>query len=217
MKDLDVEVHEAGHALAAYYLGIPLKTVSVYSRDGEAGRCRFDGTGTASELDIATMAVAGRLAEHRALGFREAVNWFDDDDVDTTNAINMVDAIVEQGGFDGDVHAARHWIELRARSLLVTNWRAIRPLAEKLRVRVLLDADDVAKICKREGVRRHGELTKAEAMAKMTPAGRRALMGKVAPDGKNIEYRSTLYCARSVGRGGPADSRDRGAAHGGAW
>jgi hypothetical protein len=42
--------------------------------------------------------------------------------VDTRNAADMVDAIIEDGGFDGDVPDARHWVEVRARSL----WRRWR-------------------------------------------------------------------------------------------
>jgi hypothetical protein len=105
-------------------------------------------------------------------------------------AADMVDAIVADGGFEGDVHAARRWVELRARSLLVTKWQAVQAIAEKLRMRKLLTADDVADICERAGVRPHGTITKAEAMAKMTPAGRRAVTGTVGADGKTIEKRS---------------------------
>jgi hypothetical protein len=191
MTAIDVQSHEAGHALAAYYFGAEIKTVSVYSSDGEAGRCRLGRDGTDSELDVATILVAGRMAEKRALGHREVFNWFDED-VDTVNACDMVDAIVEDGGFEGDLFEARRWVELRARSLLVTKWKAVEAIAARLRKSTVLTGDEVVAICRREGVRRLGELSKDEAMARMTPAGKRAVMGTVAPDGKTIEKRSVL-------------------------
>jgi hypothetical protein len=132
VKEIDVEAHEAGHALAGYFFGVPIKTVSVYAKDGEAGRCRFDSGAVGSELDAATILVAGRMAELRALGFVERFNWFEEDP-DTVNACAMVDAIVEDGGFEGDLFEGRRWVEVRARSLLLTKWRAIEALAAALR------------------------------------------------------------------------------------
>jgi len=130
--------------------------------DGHAGRLRLKNGGKASELDVACMCVAGTLAEQRALGQPERVNWFAED-MDTQNAIKMVDTMVEAGDFNGDVFEARHWVEVRARSLLASKWRAIQALAEKLRVHSLLTGDEIAEVLKGEGVRPHGELSKAEA------------------------------------------------------
>jgi hypothetical protein len=187
VAEMDVPFHEAGHALAGYYYGVPIKTVSVIARDGDAGRCRFETVG--SELVAATILVAGAMAEKKALGHLERFNWFNGDDTDTRNAADMADALVEAGGFDGDVFACRSWVELRARSLLLTKWRAVSAIAAKLRKSHVLMGDEVVDICRREGVRRLGELSKAEAVARMTPKGRRAILGTVAADGKIIEKR----------------------------
>jgi hypothetical protein len=187
MKEIDAHAHEAGHALAGYYFGVPIKTVSVYSSDGEAGRCRFESGAVGSELVAATILVCGRMAEKRALGDREAFNWLDDDDTDTRNAVDMVDAIVEAGGFDGDVFEARHWVELKTRSLLATKWAAVEALASKLRKSHVLMGDVVVKICRAAGVRRQSEgrsISRDEALSKLSPKGRRALMGEVTADGK---------------------------------
>ena len=185
---MDVEAHEAGHALAAYFFGVPIESVSTYAKDGESGRLRFDRTAQPkSELEMATILVAGRMAEKRALGEREAFNWFDDDDTDTVNACNMVDAIVADGGFEGDLFEARHWVELRARSLLVTKWKAVEALAAKLSKSKRLTGDEVVEICRAAGVRRFGEglpISEAEVLAKLSPQGRRNLMGEIGPDGK---------------------------------
>lgn len=186
MKDIDVEFHESGHALAGYYYNVPIKTVSVIARDGEAGRCRFETGAVGSELVAATILVAGRMAEKRALGDREVFNWFDSDDTDTRNAADMVDAIVEDGGFRGDVFEARRWVELRARGLLLTQWRAVEAIAAKLRKSKVVMGDEVDAICKREGVLRLGEISKSEAMKRMTPKGKHRLLGTVAADGKTV-------------------------------
>jgi hypothetical protein len=157
VTEIDVATHEAGHALAGYYLGVPIKTVSVYSAPGEAGRCRFEsGAAASSELDVATVFVAGRMAEKKALGHLERFNWFDDD-VDTAHACDMVDAITEAGDFDGDVFEARHWVEVRAHALLTTKWKAVEQVAAKLRKSTVLTGDEVASICRAAGVRRLGE------------------------------------------------------------
>jgi hypothetical protein len=185
MKDIDVEAHEAGHALAAYFYGVPIESVSTYSKDGEAGRLRFDRTAQPkSELEVATILVSGRLAEKRALGDREAFNWFDDDDTDTRNAVAMVDAIVADCG--SNLFETRRLVELRARGLLVTKWHAIEAIAAGLRKRKRLTGDEVVAICRSEGVRRLGELSKDEVLAKLTPQGKRNLLGAVGPDGRTM-------------------------------
>lgn len=186
MKDIDVEAHESGHALAGYYYNVPIESVSTYSKDGHAGRCRLKPGAVSSELDAATILVAGRMAEKRALGHREAFNWFDDDDHDTAHAVAMVDAIVADGGFQGDLFAARHFVELKAQGLLATKWRAIEALAAALRKTKRLTGDEVIEICRREGVLRQRELTQEQALAKLTPEGKRALLGAVGQHGKNI-------------------------------
>jgi hypothetical protein len=119
MSRIDVEAHESGHALAAYYYGVPIQSVSTYKKDGEAGRLRLErGAGSvSSELVAATILVAGQMAEKRALGHVERFNWFGDD-VDTVNARDMVDAIVEHDG--ADLFETRRLVELRARGLLLT-------------------------------------------------------------------------------------------------
>jgi hypothetical protein len=183
MKSIDVEAHEAGHALAAYYYGVPIESVSTYSKDGEDGRLRIDRSAQPrSELEVATILVAGRMAEKRALGEREVFNWFDDDDTDTRNAADMVDAIVDDCG--SDLFETRRLVELRARGLLLTKWRAVEAIAAGLRKRKRLTGDEVVAICRREGVRRLGELSKDEVLAKLSPQGRRNLMGEIAPDGR---------------------------------
>jgi hypothetical protein len=185
MKDIDVEAHEAGHALASYYYGVPIESVSTYSKDGEAGRLRIDRSAQPrSELEAATIFVAGRMAEKRALGEPEVFNWFDDDDTDTVNACDMVDSIVEHDG--ADLFETRRLVELRARGLLVTKWHAIEAIAAGLRKSKRLTGDEVVAICRREGVRRLGELSKDEAMAKLTPQGKRNLLGTVGPDGSTM-------------------------------
>ena len=181
---------------AGYYYGVPIKTVSVYPADGEAGRCRFDSRAVRSELVAATISVAGPMAEKRALGEVERFNWFWDD-TDTRNAIDMVDAIVEDGGFNGDVFEARRWVELRARGLLLTKWHAVEAIATKLRKSKVVMGDEVVKICQREGVRRQNELSKEEALKKLTPEGRKHLLGTVAAGGKTIVERAVVRDRRN--------------------
>jgi hypothetical protein len=134
----------------------------------------------------ATIFVAGRMAEKRALWEREAFNWFDEDDTDTCNAA-MVDALIEyEGGFGGDVFEARRWIETRARGLLLTKWHAVEALAAGLRKKKRLTGDEVAAVFKREGVRRLGVLSRDEVLAKLTPQGKRNLLGELGRDGRTM-------------------------------
>lgn len=110
----------------------------------------------------------------------------------------MVDAMVEDGGFEGDVFVARHFVELKARSLLLTKWRAVEALAAALRKSKRLTGAEVEEICRREGVRRLGELSRDEAMARMTPQGRRAILGKVSTRRKDGRDTLSPHCAPSV-------------------
>lgn len=41
-EDMDVEAHEAGQALGAYYYGMPIQSVSTYKNDGHLGRLRLE-------------------------------------------------------------------------------------------------------------------------------------------------------------------------------
>lgn len=68
---MNVEFHEAGHALAAYVYNVPIQSVSTYKKDGEAGRLRAKAGTSSTELNTAALLVAGQLAEKRALGDRE--------------------------------------------------------------------------------------------------------------------------------------------------
>jgi hypothetical protein len=185
MTAINVEAHEAGHALAAYYYGVPIESVSTYRKDGEEGRLRIDRRAQPkSELEAATVLVAGRMAEKRALGEREVFNWLDDDDTDTRNACAMVDSIVEHDG--ADLFDTRRLVELRARGLLLTRWHAVEAIAAGLRKSKRLTGDEVVAICRREGVRRLGEVSKDEVLARLTPEGKRNLLGTVGPDGSTM-------------------------------
>jgi hypothetical protein len=96
----------------------------------------------------------------------------------------MVDAIVDDCG--SDLFETRRLVELRARGLLGTKWYALEAIAAGLRKRKRLTGDEVVAICRREGVRRLGELSKDEALAKLTPEGKRNLLGTVGPDGTTM-------------------------------
>jgi hypothetical protein len=49
-----------------------------------------------------------------------------------------------------------------------------------------LTGAEVDEICRREGVRRLGELSKDEVLAKLTPQGKRNLLGELGRDGRTM-------------------------------
>jgi hypothetical protein len=164
---------------------VPIESVSTYRKGGEEGRLRIDRSAQPkSELEVATVLVAGQIAEKRALGLPERFNWLNDDDTDTVNACAMVDSIVEHDGVD--LFETRRLVELRARGLLLTRWHAVEAIAAGLRKAKRLTGVEVVAICRREGVRRLGELSKDEVLAKLTPEGKRNFLGSVGPDGRTM-------------------------------
>jgi hypothetical protein len=132
------------------------------------------------DLTAAVVMLAGQVAERMALGKDPRPNWFLDDDHDMDSARIFVDRSCT------NVLEGRQLAQLKARALLSTKWKAVSAIAEKLQRQTTLLGEDVERICREHGVTDHGSktITKAEAMAKMTQRGRRALMGTVAADGK---------------------------------
>jgi hypothetical protein len=172
--------HESGHALATTYFGLSMQHVSIRATKNSLGRCTIQNGHTVDDLTAAVVMVAGHVAERMARGDDPRPNWFLDDDHDMESA-----RIFIQRACDDEL-AGRQLVQLRARALLRTKRDALAVLAQRLNRETTLTGSQVAEICKLEGVGLHGQLTKAEAMTRMTPAGRQRLMGTVAADGKTV-------------------------------
>lgn len=67
---LQTAIHEAGHAVAAWRLEIPVSRLTLMQRSpttGAAGRCYFNGDGARLE-HLGAAILAGRLAEQHLIG-----------------------------------------------------------------------------------------------------------------------------------------------------
>jgi hypothetical protein len=133
---------------------------------------------------VAAILVAGSLAEDRVTNGSNRVNWFRDD-VDTTNARNLLDG-------EPDPLQARRYAETLASATLSANWPAVLGIADELVQSRLKNIDGAAveRIARDAGARKHPTISKgrpiskARVLAKLSPQGRRNLMGEIAPDGR---------------------------------
>ena len=46
-----IALHESGHAIAAYVLGVPIRSVGVKPKETHLGRCEFNAIGFESDLE----------------------------------------------------------------------------------------------------------------------------------------------------------------------
>jgi hypothetical protein len=138
---------------------------------------------------VAAILMAGSLAEARVTNGSDRVNWFRDD-VDTNNARNLLDG-------EPDPLRARRYAETLARATLIGNWPAVLGIADELVQSRLKNIDGAAveRIARDAGARKHPTtrkgrpITRAEFLERLTPRGKAAVRGTVAPDGKIIEKR----------------------------
>lgn len=185
MNDFSPNYHEASHALAAFVHGLSMTHVSIREApEHSLGRYSIQNGHAVDDHRPAVIMIAGQVGERMALGKDPRPNWFLDDDHDMESARLFIerawgDSLERQQ--DG-----RQLAQLQARSLLVTKWHAVQAIAEKLQRNTTLLGAEVEEICKREGVRRLGELSRGEAISRMTPRGKQRLLGTVAADGKTV-------------------------------
>ena len=194
--------HEASHAVAAAELGLPVTVLSIRPAEDSAGRTHFDinseGFRRLDDLACTVIKVAGEVGARIAAGAkRPEFNWFSDDG----DAVDARSFVARAGGDELDT---RRLAALKAYALLSVRWEAVEEIAAKFQRSKTILGQEVEEIVRKVRLRNlgwtdkeikaghRGRLSKAEAMAKMTPAGRRRLMGEVGPDGKIIEKRSTL-------------------------
>lgn len=136
--------HEAGHAVAAFVLGVPLKSVCIVP-DPKAGNAGHVSLGRCRSVDamhkLGIVAVAGEAAQrrynprsvrrHHGGGDRQAVVDF---------ALDRTGGSEEQATL-----LARLW-ELQARDLVESRWDAVQLVAKALFKRNTLDAAQIRMI-----------------------------------------------------------------------
>jgi len=107
-----------------------------------------EGNENADPLQVATMLVCGSMAEKMLRGLPERFNWLQDDH-DAVYARTLTD--------DGpDRPGPRELVELRARSLLFTRWRALEAIAGELTRKGYIVGDTVDQLCRANGARKAG-------------------------------------------------------------
>jgi hypothetical protein len=125
----------------------------------------------------------GKFARRRASSHRLRL--------DTNNARNLLDG-------ESDPLHSRRYAESLANSVLLTNWPAVLTIADEMVQSRLknIDGDAVERIARDAGARKHPTkskgrrpISRAEFLARLTPEGRRAVLGTVAGDEKRIEKR----------------------------
>lgn len=129
--------------------------------EGDLGRTRLDSSAVEDDMSAAMILVAGQLAEKRALGQLERFNWFADEH-DANHARHFADRIAADGGCEGDVVEVRRFIELKARSMILTCWAAVAEIAAKLERDKTLVGEEVSRICLAEATRRSARLAAAK-------------------------------------------------------
>ena len=179
--------HEASHCVAALELGLPVTYASIRPNEDEAGRTRFNTAAMGKQLgdlECAIIKIAGEVGARMAAGeTTPTFNWFADggDAEDARYFIASIDGVDELD--------TRHLATLRAYALLRVRWDAVEAIAAKFERNKTVLGEEIEEICRQHGVKLKGgrPISKTEALAKLTPAGRKRLAGQVAADGKRIE------------------------------
>jgi hypothetical protein len=160
MTDTSTAYHEASHAVAAYYFGLPVTYLSVRPAEGEAGRTRFDTTSEGfaklDDFSCAIIKVAGEIGERMATGdTSRKFNWFSEDQ-DAEDARNFIARAGE------DELGNRQLAQLRAYALLRTRWEAVEEIAGLFQRNKVVLGEEVSKICLAEAARRGARVRAAE-------------------------------------------------------
>lgn len=193
--------HEASHAVAAAELGLPVTAVSIRPAEDSAGRTHFDinseGFRKLDDLSCAVIKCACEVGARIAAGARRPeFNWL----ADHGDAVDARSFVARAGGDELDT---RRLVALKAYAVLSVRWAAVEELAAKFQRSKTILGEEVEEIVRKVRLRNNGwtdeeiragrhPISKPAAVAKMTPAGRKAITGTLAPDGKRIEKRSTL-------------------------
>jgi ATP-dependent Zn protease len=159
-KEQRIAYHEAGHAVADYYLGKKFKHISTYKGKGSKGRVvgireKQAPPFTAErmkQLDDEIMGrMAGTLAECVLRG-RRTYTWMDlvfGGSVDFERVYRIADARLYGhcmgDGRDKEKDAFLRWLEIRTCNLLKMNWGAVETLAETLLERKKLTYDEAVE------------------------------------------------------------------------
>jgi len=142
-----IAIHEAGHAVVAHRLGIPVVGMAIDEHFGQTGiQPPPAGAGRARIERAATVALAGSAAsaiyQGVPYGFTPSVEIFADE-TRATDLIGLINGITTL-----EANALLHELADRASQLLTDrhNWTLVERLADELLVKGVLTAPDVAAI-----------------------------------------------------------------------
>ena len=132
-----VEIHEAGHAVAALLLGIEVEAVSVVPDQDTCGRCVI-AAGCFSTTDAAAFALGGLMAQCLA--------GYDSDEEANLAAADWREAREElaqdrQFRSEPRVKVGMRRCSRVAKTLLDQNWQAVLAVANALRLTPTLDGE----------------------------------------------------------------------------
>jgi ATP-dependent Zn protease len=133
--------HEAGHAVARYFLRLPFRYVTIRARGDADGyvmtrpfprasrdRIQFGGA-TANDVqrvyDEVVTDLAGFIAQRRALGDADPEQSYSD----THGAVGLLDRVC---GSNEEVEACAHWLWVRACGLIEARWAIVEAVATAL-------------------------------------------------------------------------------------
>ena len=152
--------HEAGHAVACYYLGVKVKSATVVPDKGQGthGHVRHEDMyrGLDPEIDLSGRArlrmersiiisLAGAAAQRRY----SRQSWRHDHGAsDFRAAANLALRI---GGDDDGADRFLRWLELRTDRLVQNHWQDIERVARALLERKTMNGGEIVKIIEGEG------------------------------------------------------------------
>lgn len=173
----NVAVHEAGHAVASYYLGTHLRYVTI-TRDKKGStlghtrqrwvwfedkRGAFDHSPRGrdrAERHI-LVSLAGQIALRR---YAPRSRWRSGSVGDTRQAIELFGYICDEDKQAGKLYLALLW--RRAEWLIETKWKDVLEVAHALMARGTLKAEEVAKIIVGRELRRAHKRRRLEAQTR---------------------------------------------------
>lgn len=150
-----VAFHEAGHAVAAVFLNVPVKSATIVRGPGYLGLVQYKNVLARVNPDTEGMSdrvrsrierciivgLAGPLAQKRAFP-RSLRKWHSHRDY-----ADACDLAVRVSGSAASATAFLKWLETRTGDLLDTRWQCVERVAAELLRRNTLEAAEIEKLC----------------------------------------------------------------------
>ncbi len=160
-SDTQNALHEAGHAVAGYTMGIPIEQVSLIPEEqGEVGYVRFspdyNPQDASKRVEIFIVNFGGYAAEKKA-GYEDLSGWQHNDG---GNLERCIPELIRRGVVrEGNEIAFRRWLMREACAVMDENWATVQKFAEVLKEERQMTGRETERLCEKLGAKRRTDST----------------------------------------------------------